>query len=119
MRPIPSISPGWRRDAGHGGSRRLAPIPARSYRQQTEFVNARIPDKFGHVQSVNPIRFPELTKAISYGRRSHKFGSKSRIPSELPLGRAESQLLSIAGLPMIEKLSAKERENNLPKGRII
>jgi hypothetical protein len=29
MRPIPSISPGWRRDARHGGSRRLAAIPAR------------------------------------------------------------------------------------------
>jgi uncharacterized protein YbjT (DUF2867 family) len=29
MRPIPSISPGWRRDARHDGSRRLAAIPAR------------------------------------------------------------------------------------------
>ena len=27
--PIPPISPGWRRDARHGGSRRLAAIPAR------------------------------------------------------------------------------------------
>src|SRR5271170_4604469 len=29
MGPIPSISPGWRRDARHGVSRRLAAIPAR------------------------------------------------------------------------------------------